>query len=157
MSLKTKTELMALVIAGKNRECFEHSHFGMMDVTAMRTIVLSGRAYDYVFVPLHLICDHIRETRVIDKERITTLPAESWQKDPAIFIISPAPHLPGGWEHTMVDGHHRALRREAEGLQDIRAAFIHERDIIRPPEGWGLRADMDWGDALVDGKIVKRT
>lgn len=155
--LMTKTALMARVIAGHNLECFEHSHWGMINITAMRALAQSGGALDYVLIPLNLICDHIRATRVIEEQRILDLGEGSWRQDPVMFLVNESPEVPGGLEHTMIDGHHRALRAEREGMAEIHAYVFHHTSIIRPPRGWGKRADMDWGDDYVNGQIVKRT
>lgn len=147
----TKTEIMALVKEGTVHESFEHETDGMFDVTAMRTMcIVSGLQ---VFqCPIAPIIDAIFRDRVFDEARVSELPYYSWQTDPALVI-----QYDNG-ENLLIDGTHRIIRRHREGLLFCLAYLIPEADIIRPSAEFqrGEERGIDWGDQIVDGKIVRR-
>ena len=82
----TKTELMAIVASGRSRESFEHSILGQFDISAMRLV--ASQIGQPIVVPLELIIDHIRETRVFEEARILALNMEDCLFDPGIMITT---------------------------------------------------------------------
>lgn len=149
-----KSQLMALVATGRMHEAFTHTIYGTFDVTVMREATKSGVA-ERVLVPLYEINPFIRTTRVTEPERIAELRAESWEDDPGLGFDTPDGFL-------MLDGHHRALRREMEGKThmymwrfpyELMAAFKPRPGYVDPSK---LDERFDWGDKIVDGKIVRR-
>lgn len=151
----SKTEVMKLVSWGRVHESFEHEHEGRFDVTAMRMLSpqIMGEAYE---LPIDQVLTFILLNRVLDVQRVRDLGAESWRNDPAIAIQMVRD---GVTEHLLIDGVHRIMRRHQEGLQTFRCYIIDEKYVIRPdPKEWqrGVEQGIDWGDELVDGKIVKR-
>lgn len=151
MKLISKSSLMSKVIAGQARECFEHSEEGIFDITAMREWAAANTKP--VWVLLSDIVPFIRTNRVTELERTISLPDSSWQNDPGMFILLG----PSGEEtHLMIDGHHRALRREMQGEKHMLCYVVPMADAKRPSAGWYTNTQTDWGDELVDGKIVKR-
>lgn len=153
-AIVTKAQLMQAVIAGHQRECFEHSTEGIFDVTAMRDGLASGTIPgELVYIAMECIAPFVRENRVTEQARIDSLDEASWKLDPAIFI-----HIVNNGEesHLMIDGHHRALRREKEGFDSMPCWIVEKEHAVRPAPGWVQNPFVDWGDALVDGRIVKR-
>lgn len=146
----TKTEIMTQVCLGTAHECFEHSEEGWFDITRMRKWARQHCAI--VNVELVAFVHHIASTRVFEEERINTLTMEEWANDPVLFVVYE--NGPNGVEHLMIDGHHRAMRAFREGAETVRAYMVPEHAITRPPKGF--QHGPDWGDDLVDGKIVKR-
>lgn len=155
MTLMTKTQMMNLVAQGRVHESFEHSIEGLFDVTAMRL-----NCQDLKIEPFRIeikdVLDFIRESRVIDQARIMELPDAAWRNDPAMCVVY---RRGDEVEHMLIDGVHRILRRHKEGFTQFYCWFVEERDIVRPNlEDWqrGVERGIDWGDVIVDGKIVKR-
>ncbi len=153
MKLITKEELMRLVIYGEHHECFDHEHYGTFDITETRKMVeiLGGHLQA---VSLDQIVPFIREQRVTEEARIDGLHEDSWKHDPGIFLV--VGETDGVPDVVMVDGHHRALRREKEGCEDMQMWFIPIENAIRPQEGWAHDKSIDWGDKIENGKIIKR-
>lgn len=151
MKLISKSELMCRVIEGGARECFEHSECGTFDVTAMREWAAAN--LQPVSVRLSDINPFIRTNRVTEEKRVMGLPEDSWKHDPGMFLL-----LGEGDDitHLMIDGHHRALRREIEGETCMLCYVVPTAEAKRPQEGWFKDTHADWGDNFVDGKIVKR-
>jgi hypothetical protein len=146
----TKSLLMSYVSQGIHHECFEHSRLGRFDITTMRQRAAS--LGDKVSVPLDNIIAFIREQRVVEWDRIEALTRESWQDDPGIFIVEEVVDgVPGG---VMVDGHHRAFRRLMEGCTDMDFWMIPIEKALRPVPGF-FHSGMDWGDPIIDGKIIR--
>jgi hypothetical protein len=144
--LMSKTEVMKLVKWGRVHESFEHEHEGRFDITAMRMLPpqIRGKVYE---LPIHEVLAFILINRVLDVQRVRDLDVESWRNDPAIAI------------QMIRDGVHRIMRRHQEGLQTFLCYVIDEKHAIRPDlNEWqpGVERGIDWGDELVDGKIVKR-
>lgn len=155
MSLMSKTELMKMVVEGKVHESFEHSVDGIFDVTAMREQAVKNKAPIVTFTIADVV-DHVRADRVVDEERIGNLPEASWRSDPAMVVLF---DQGDNVYHLLIDGSHRILRRHREGLFNFPCYLIPSSEIIRPdPEQWvrGEERGLVWGDAIVDGKIVKR-
>lgn len=150
-----KADLMALVVAGKCQESFEHHLDGVVThyaVTMMRNRA-KAESWPIVRVDIDMIAPFMMEYRVWDMERVMSLPEESWRNDPAMAAVTLEPD--GTESHTFVDGVHRIVRRQLEGLRT--AIFYEARgdQIMHPPSGWGIRPGHDWGDKLVDGKIIR--
>lgn len=143
---------MAHVIAGRARESFEHSIIGQFDVTATREVAKAHGKF--IIVPFSDFLDYCRENHVWEPERVAALDTISWRHDPGIMLWDTTN---GQVEHTMIDGIHRALRREREGLTEMVFWELPVAQAIRPGFGWGMKPGYDWGDAVVDGKIVRRT
>ena len=151
MTLRTKSELMAIVASGRSREVFDHSTEGLFDVTAMRA--LAPEVGELSNVPLHLIVDHLRTKHVWEQARVDELTPASYLHDPGIVVV----YIENGEEvHLLIDGTHRALRRHHEGYVNMDFWFISSKHIIRPSSDWEQRKDMDWGDEHKDGKIIRR-
>lgn len=147
----TKSELMSRVNAGAEHECFEHSEEGIFDVTLMRMWAMAH--LKPVLVPLEDMVPFILSTRDTEPARVFELPEDSWRHDPGLAVEYPGDPP----QHLMIDGHHRALRRAAEGLKDMPMFIIPQAGIIRPRPGWGINPFTDWGGKVMkDGKLVDR-
>jgi hypothetical protein len=156
MGLLTKTEVMKLVVQHKLHETFEHSTEGRFDVTAMRVYAQSMKLPTQRVRIMDVLSD-LRTQRVISQERILQLDMWSWLHDPAMVIVYQ--DSTGKPAHLLVDGTHRILRRHQERCTFFSAWFIDIKDAIRPDmQQWvpAVERGIDWGDAVVDGKIVKR-
>ena len=151
MKLISKSELMSRVIQGHARECFEHSEQGIFDITAMREWAKMNTKP--VWVLLSDINPFIRTNRVTELERVNNLPRESWESDPGMFILIGSPP---DETHVMVDGHHRALRREMQGEKRMLCYVVPIAEAKRPQPGWYKDIRVNWGDDIVNGAIVKR-
>lgn len=153
----TKSQIMLMVLSGRTRESFEHSTEGMFDITQMRKEALESERAITAFPLTPELETFIRANRVWEQERVDFFAAqyERWEKpEPAMFYETTENGEPS---HLLIDGTHRILAAYALKMPWFIAWFFEESDIRRPPPGWGLRADLDWGDQLIDGKIVKRT
>lgn len=151
----SKDDIMRHVIEGPGRESFEHSTEGRFDVTGTRHLLHGDRIpWMQQDVPLSEICDFLRANRVFDPRRVDSLDEASWRYDPGIFVIIPEPG--GDISHLMIDGTHRALRREKEGMETMAFYFVELRYAQHPGQNWTPHPFLDWGDQLIDGKIVKR-
>ena len=150
----TKSQLMQPVIAGEQHECFEDSELGIFDVTAMREACKAGRIGELTSIPLDQIIPMLAEQRVVDPDRVDELDEKSWRDDPGIFILTgfDEENIPNV---CMVDGHHRAMRRHIEQLDNFVAYFVPVEQAIRPGEGWTKNPFVDWGDPIVEGKIIR--
>jgi hypothetical protein len=153
MIVVSKAEFMVPVLQGKQHECFEHSESGIFDITAMR-LVLPNIGVLHT-ISLDQIVPFIMENRVTDPARVMQLAAASWRDDPGIFIVSDY-DSEGTPNVTMVDGHHRAMRRAIEKETDMEMWFVPTEKAIRPAAGWMKNPYVDWGDPIVDGKIIRR-
>lgn len=151
----SKTKIMQLVFDGICHECFSHSTEGLFDVTLMREFALQNPTkVDRWKAPLNLFLDHLRENYVFEGARVAELSEVSWQSDPGLIVLFSAPD---DLDTTLIiDGVHRAMRREAEGQEDMEFFVFDESQIIRPAPGFVENPFADWGDKVVDGKIVKR-
>lgn len=158
MEQVSKTRLMNYVIAGRMRECFSHSDQGEFDVTAQRAWceqnALDEAKCQVINVGLEQIIPWLAEHRVVEDQRAAELPETSWLLDPGIFIHYV--DIEAGTEsHLMIDGHHRALRRHREGKDNMLFYLVPSKFIIRPSKDWIPNPWFDWGDKMVDGKIIK--
>lgn len=148
-----KSELMALVATGRVQEAFTHTIYGTFNITQMREATKDGIA-ERVSVALYEINPYIRTSRVTEPERIHGLTTEQWRDDPGLGFDTPDGFL-------MLDGHHRALRREMEGKTHMDLwRFPYElMGAFAPAPGWvdpaKLDRRFDWGDPIVDGKIIR--
>lgn len=149
--MMTKSQTMELTKMGLSRECFDHDTWGQFDVTAMRARAKELGTLEVV--PLHLILDHIKRHRVTEHARVMDLKDHEWKDDPGIIIFATEN---GVLWHATIDGHHRALRREHEGKDTMLFWMIPIEKALRPAEGWGTVPGLEWGDPIVDGKIVKK-
>lgn len=148
---------MARVMSGHERECFEHSTEGIFDITRMREFIKCRKIQGALCsVDLGQIIPFMEKNRVIDMERVQELDRRSWRDDPGIFIVLKEDNDGSGPTVLMVDGHHRAMRRYLEGFHTIRMWFIREEHATRPEPGWARNTRIDWGDEIIDGKVVKR-
>ena len=135
----TKTQIMQLVASGRTRECFEHESMGMFDVTAIRRAIKKNEiSFKLLCVALDQVVPFVRQNRETEPARVSELTWESYENDPGIFI-----ELPDGTS-LMIDGHHRALRREAEGLDHMFFYFISLEQAIRPGENWVKHPFVTW-------------
>ena len=153
-TILTKAQLMDLVIRGGQRECFTHSEAGTFDVTAMRQA--APQIGEIQEIPLSNLLEFIAQSRVVDRDRVLSLPEESWRSDPGIFVVHEY-DAAGVPTVTMIDGHHRAMRRALEGMETMQLWFIPIEKAIRPAPGWVTNPYVDWGDPIVDGKIIRKT
>jgi len=151
----TKGQLMAQVFSGHQRECFTHSDEGTFDISAMRAALPAQLPHDSADVSLSQIIPFLAEHRVVEQARVQELSDWSWREDPGIFLVIP-PKGGEGVTHLMVDGHHRAVRRHLEGMEDMRFYFVQLKDALRPAFGWVANPFVDWGDPIIDGRIVRR-
>lgn len=155
MPIMTKTELMALVAAGKIHESFEHSEEGHFDVTAMREWA-RAHAAPIVSFSMEGIIEPLRAGRVVDEERVKTLHLNSVLNDPSMIVTY---EKDGVTSHLVIDGTHRILRRHKLGMKNFPAYLIHSDDIIRPDTTQfvrGVDRGIDWGDGVEGDKIIKR-
>lgn len=141
----SKTDIMRLVESGRCHECFEHEHLGLFDVTAIREAIRRDEiSFKLLCVGMDQIAPFVRENRVTESARVQALPWTSYESDPGIFI-----EIPDG-SSLMVDGHHRALRREAEGIDHMYFYFIPLDAAIRPSNAWIKNPFVTWeGDSNV--------
>lgn len=151
----TKNQLSALVAAGLSRECFEHSIHGHFDVTRMREGLQTGVIpSDVVSLPISLLLPHVRESRVTEESRWRALPLKSWMDDPGIIVLEPDTSGPGRPDWTvMIDGHHRLLRRHFECKDYMSFHMVRVEYAIRPDPRFVQV--FDWGDPMIDGKIIR--
>lgn len=150
----TKTEIMALIEKGSVHERFTHSIEGEFDITAMRE--WASKNVKPVRVPISEVIEFVTTSRVMDVERVRTLTTWSWRIDPALAVEYVND---GKTEHLLVDGTHRIMRRHLEGQTEFPCWIVPESAIVRPNmDEWcnGEERGLDWGDELIDGKIVKR-
>lgn len=147
MKILTKTQIMQHVISGEALESFFHETEGSFDITSMR--VFAKNHAQKVLVPIESIVTFIKSSRVVDEQRVLELSVDSWKTDPGIIVM-----LNSG-EHLLIDGSHRTLRRELEGEEYALMYLVLEKDIIRVPETHEPCQHLDWGDSIIDGKIVK--
>lgn len=152
MAIMSKKEIMDFVIAGKAREVFEHSDEGRFDVTAMREF--AKKNVIAVMVPVELTAPILKTIRVIDWDRVNSLDLYTCMTDPAMAVILDRPGVE--IEHLMIDGIHRCLRLEKEGVKHQPVWMLEEKHVIRPDMNLMMKVH-DWGDIMVDGKIVKRS
>lgn len=156
MSVATKTRLMSLIASGMAREIFSHSEQGDFDVTGMREAAERALYHDkceIVNIDLSQLLGHIMESRVTEPERVMSLPESAWQDDPGLIIYYPEDN-----SHLMIDGHHRAMRRNVEGKTTMMFYLLQPKDIIRPDYS-RPHFRPDWGSKIVDpatGKIRER-
>lgn len=135
----SKTEVMQLVASGRARECFEHESAGRFDVTAMRDAIKKNEiSFKLLCVAIDQVSPFVRQNRETEPARVNELTWESYENDPGIFI-----EVPDGTS-LMIDGHHRALRREAEGLDHMFFYFIPWDQAIRPSEAWIQNPFVTW-------------
>ena len=153
MNALTKSGIMDLVARGLAHESFEHTEYGLFDVTEMR-LRAQGLGERHT-VDLMMIIPHLSgDEREIDMSRVRSLDYHSWMHDPAMFIqIGETDGVP---DVIMIDGHHRAMRRRLEGLSDIDAWLIPIGRAIRPNMNEMVRGP-EWGEKEIkNGKLVPR-
>jgi len=160
--LLTKTQLMSLVAEGRVHECFTHSTEGTFDITAMRAQALkTHREIHKIDIAPH-ITEFLLSNHVWDDERVRYwIGSPLYEWEPAILVLYPGNH------HIVADGVHRLIARarmEKEiqgtpGYPVFSAPFwvFEKEEIIRPGPEWVDNPLYDWGDDVVDGKIVRRT
>lgn len=153
MDIVSKNQLMSLVASGRCHECFEHSEIGLFDITDMRA--RASELGELAVLSLEDITPFVVENRVIDDGRVKDLSETSWKNDPGIMIVLKRDSA-GVPTVVMVDGHHRSIRRYIEGLVDMQMWMIPIEKALRPSEGWVKNPYIDWGDQIIDGKIVPR-
>lgn len=139
-----KSDLVAMVACGLAHESFEHSECGIFDITVLREVMpvlLMVDAVQKIRVPLDQICDFIRACRDYEEDRIRELGPESLD-DPGICL-----KMPDGTD-LLIDGTHRALRRERDGEQEMKFFSIPyeiANAIARPTQSY-RRLGAEWGD-----------
>lgn len=158
--LFTKTALMSLIVQGVAKEAFtfcpdDGSKPLVYDVTAMREWCrrVDADKAPIVNISLSQITPFVREHRDTEQARVVALPYDSWRFDPGIFLL-----MKDG-SHLMIDGHHRALRREIEGKTDMLFYMVEEQYAIHPSDDWHHTKEfgIDWGQKdIVNGKLVPR-
>lgn len=151
----TKSEIMARIIMGNGHETFTHSIEGHFDVTLMRNKAIAEKR-EPVLVPVALLVDHLRTNYVHEAARVRHFVEKFTQTpdlyDPAMFVS----YQDG--TSLLVDGVHRVLAADYLRMEHYIFWRFTEDEIIRPDFNlMGFNPERDWGDALVDGKIVKRT
>ena len=154
VQLITKTELMAAVVAGRSHESFEHSDEGIFDVTLMRRAAIAANM-EPVLVSLDQIVPFILENRVAEEERISFF-VDQFLTHPGLFDPGMFIHFDAGTD-LMIDGTHRALAAHRVGMKHYVFWMFPESGIIRPSEDMYRPANIEWGDPIIDGKIVRRS
>ena len=156
MEIVSKTKLMGAVGFGRLHESFEHSEQGMFDITATRhAIELQQITYEIVWIDFDQFIDFAKKHRVFEEERVASLTDTSWKLDPGIFATVEEPD--GTISHMMLDGIHRAVRRQREGEKGMRFYMIAEKDAKRPTEDFVQNPFYDWSDQIIkDGVITRR-
>ena len=147
MKTISKLQMMSMVLKAIHHESFEHSTMGVFDVTLTRAWAIDN--LEPVLVYLKDIIPFIMENRVTEPARVMQLKDVSWRVDPGITIQT------GPDEYLMIDGHHRALRRNIEGEEDMLMYIVPLDKAIRPAPGWVRRDDVDWGDPIINGVIQR--
>lgn len=156
MTVHTKASLMRAIAQGLAQEIFSHAELGEFNVTLMRAAaerMLYENRVEIVHVALDQIIGHIMTDRVTEPARVMGLGTESWEDDPGLIV-----HYESDNSHLLIDGHHRAMRRNAEGKETMPFFLLKEKDIIRPDyrrPHW----KPDWGDKIIDpitGKVRER-
>lgn len=152
----SKTHLMERILRGEGAEAFEHTEHGWFDVTAMREI--AKKRGELVRVDMECVVEFVKANRVTDPQRVLDLKEEAWKDDPILYVRCVEPP-PGPTTYLLIDGSHRALRRAMEGMSYVNAYVLEYKDIIRPNWETSVRTrdifDIDWGDDIVNGQIVK--
>jgi hypothetical protein len=148
----SKLELMSYVIRGVSHECFEHSELGIFDVTEMR--IAATKIGELKSVPIDMIAPFVMVNRVTEPARVMALDDASWKHDPGIMIVSEYDEQ-GVPTVTMVDGHHRALRRAIQGYESMDIWMIPLEKAIRPSPEWVKNPFFDWGEEIRDGQIIR--
>ena len=154
--LISKSQLMQVIESGRGRETFTDSEEGIFDVTAMREYAFKNKLPTQAF-PTRGMEQYLREHRVIDNARVRELRDYSYLCDPALVVIYQRPGE--AVQHLLIDGSHRIMRRCINRFSTFRAYVFTEAQIIRPDLTGRATLEevgMDWGDKVVDGKIVKR-
>ena len=150
----TKSSLMALIARGVAREAYHDTVHGWFDVSAMR--LRAAELGELVEVPLEIVMPVVMNQRVAEPQRVMELKDESWRDDPGMFILFDFDEngIPNAM---MIDGSHRATRRMIEGEQFMKFWFIPIEKALRPPPGFMSTTEVgiDWGDPVVDGKIIR--
>lgn len=137
----TKTQLMRSLQRGYRHEVFSHSTMGLFDITLMREALSVGRLpATRETVLLSSFYAAMCTMREVDYERVVTLPDESWQDDPGIFIL--VPDSDGSTSYLMADGHHRCVRRRLEGKEDMVFWMVPLEHAIRSQSG--ALSYLDW-------------
>ena len=152
-----KSDLMReSVLKGRGHECFEHSEEGLFDITLMREWAHASKLEPH-FIDLEAVIGYIENSRVYDPQRIDDLTMDEALFDPALVVLY---QRPDGDQHLYIDGTHRALKLWRNGQKRQLVFIIPEERIIRPDlNKYGSSTEVlgkDWGDLVVDGKIVKR-
>lgn len=153
----TKSMVMQAVVAGVGFETFEFNPPGqppiMYNVTLLRKMLQAGMAGAEVCeVDMALIIPFLLENRVWEQARVDELTAEQWRDDPAIALISGEGDEA---EHCFIDGIHRLVRRHKEGEKMARFWQVPQELAPIVTLDSGMHRGPDWGDPIVDGKIVR--
>lgn len=151
----SKSQLMYHVARGEMREAFQHDELGYFDVTAMRALAV--KKGELVTVDINAVAPFVQEQRVFEWTRARELPWESWQRDPILYVRITEP-FPLPISYLLIDGAHRVMRRLEEGRTTVDAYVLDMADVIRPAANQSdiRNHGFDWGDDIVNGKIVKR-
>jgi hypothetical protein len=162
----TKSQIMALVQrnadSGALHECFTYypddGPVTVFDVTAMRTWAKANPSLAPVeHVRISDVIGKLLTDRVIDVNRVRDLPKESWEHDPAMVLVYGAGTAT--MHHLLIDGTHRIVRRFGERRHDFATYMIDVKHAIYPNYNEyvdGHKIGLDWGDKIIDGKIIKR-
>lgn len=151
----SKSQLMTMVARGEMRETFEHEEEGMFDVTAMREFARANLSP--IQIDLDCVVDFVKEQRVHDMQRVYDLTPD--QRDEPILYVCCTEPAPLPTTYLLIDGSHRVLRRKLDNFDHVDAYVLDRAQIIRPD--WSLFGrtrdllNMDWGDDIINGKIVK--
>ena len=158
-TIVSKSEIMKLVAQGNFHETFAHSEEGFFAISLMRKFALENNFEIKTFDLNKELFLKVLDTRVIEQKRVFDLEEKSWRFDPALMIEYPPQANEAHPTHLLIDGSHRLIRRGIEGLIFFPCYVFTPEQIIRPDltafkdtRNYGL----DWGDDIINGKIVKR-
>jgi len=120
-----KSDISPLIDGGMIHEVFEHSIYGMFDITSMRKKCLADKK-DILTSPIEEdLKEILLHERVYDVTRVMELTSAQYLFDPALVL-----YVDGG--NVLLDGTHRILRRVLERYDTFSYWLITETEIIRP-------------------------
>lgn len=121
--MPTKSEMHALVRAGRSIEVFEHETQGIFNISHLRLGIELGiipykRCRAYIDDRMKYI---IKECRDIDEDRVMTIIKEGLIIDPSICILCE------DGDHILVDGTHRIAALIRLGFKDFRFYEVEKK------------------------------
>lgn len=130
MEARTKTEMMASVIAGRSLETFHHIDLGIFNVTVLRAYIKKNPKFPafkckFSDVRMEAKVGHLDPmqwligNREIDYARAASL-TDDQLKEPVIHVLCPAGTNGDEETHLLIDGIHRIFERHRRGKSFFR-------------------------------------